>query len=64
MLAFSLITLVFVVLTFTIIGPLGSYRSLSLFQRLVYMIVLAWPGSVSVSDPWYTGRPHRTGEVK
>ena len=45
-LAFSLITLVFVVLTFTIIGPLGSYRSLSLFQRLVYMIVcsvFAWP---------------------
>ena len=45
-LAFSLITLVFVILTFTIIGPLGSYRSLSLFQRLVYMIVcsaFAWP---------------------
>ena len=45
-LAFSLITLVFVVLTFTIIGPLGSYRSLSLLQRLVYLIVcsvFAWP---------------------
>lgn len=45
-LAFSLITLVFVVMTFTIIGPLGSYRNLSLLQRLVYLVVcsvFAWP---------------------